>query len=486
MDHEIIEQVLYDPTGSTRRDQLRRITMTYALGSGEGEWMKTSDKVNAALREALVANHAVGLLAGTYDEALTITRVSDYLLHLLDYSLEEFREISGVSLGTLFGKKLPLFSDRERFASFQGRAEAVLTMKGGLPLKTSLYKMDTVREDGERIWILSVQVNWSDQNLEVVTHTLHAGFWYTDYDEEGKFKGIVYNQAFRQMLGFQDESDFPNTWEAWADLVHPADVPRVFRNVENVAWGRMPRFEMDYRVKDASGVYHWFRDNAEAIRRQDGTPRRMAGVFFNIDEEKRLEQKQRRSDAFHRAFTTANLSEYYVDLNEGTFTSLKEDDSLFAEWETGSSWKELVKIYIDRFVCEEDRTAMALLYSSEYLLRQIRLGNREFCLDCRIRIGEDIRWVRNTLIYDEGDDGSTGLLVFVRDITEVKKESERIEELMHKKDEIDLLLQGTLKLIDCYAVCDLAEDTYDFYRMNLLMASCSTISTGLGEATTRR
>ena len=108
---------------------------------------------------------------------------------------------------------------------------------------------------------------------------------------------------------------------------------------------------------------------------------------------------------------------------------------------------------------------MALLYSSEYLLRQIRLGKREFCLDCRIRIGEDIRWVRNTLIYDEGDDGSTGLLVFVRDITEVKKESERIEELMHKKDEIDLLLQGTLKLIDCYAVCDLAEDTYDFYRM---------------------
>lgn len=55
MDHEIIEQVLYDPTGSTRRDSLRRITMTYALDSGEGEWMKTSDKVNAALREALVA-----------------------------------------------------------------------------------------------------------------------------------------------------------------------------------------------------------------------------------------------------------------------------------------------------------------------------------------------------------------------------------------------------------------------------------------------
>lgn len=465
MDHEIIEQVLYDLTGSTRRDQLRRITMTYALGSGEGEWMKMDGKVNAALREALARNHAVGLLAGTYDEALTITRVSDYLLHILDYSLEEFREISGVSLGTLFGKELPLFSDRERFSSFQGRAEAVLMMKGGLPLKTYLYKMDTVREDGERIWILSVQVNWSDENLEVVTHTLRAGFWYTDYDEEGKYKGIVYNQAFRQMLGFQDESDFPNTWEAWADLVHPSDAPRVFRNVENVAWGRMPRFEMDYRVKDASGVYHWFRDNAEAIRRQDGTPRRMVGVFFNIDKEKRLEQKQRRSDAFHRALTTANLSEYYVELKEGTFSSLKEDDSLFAPWETGSSWKELVKVYIERFVCEEDRRAMALLYSSEYLLRQIRLGNREFSLDCRIRIGEDIRWVRNTLIYDEGDDGSTGLLVFVRDITEVKAEAERIEELIHKKDEIDLLLQGTLKLIDCYAVCDLAEDTYDFYSM---------------------
>ena len=464
MDHEMIEQVLYDPS-STRRDQLRLITTTYALDSGAGDWMKADDKVNAVIREALVANHAVGLLVGTYDESLTITRVSDYLLRILDYSLEEFREISGASLGTLFGKELRLFSDRERFASFQGRAEAVLLMKDGLPLKTYLYKMDTVREDGERIWILSVQVNWSDQNLDVVTHTLHAGYWYMDYDEEGKRKGIVYNQAFRQMLGFRDESDFPNTWEAWADLVHPSDAPLVFRNAEAAAWGRMPRFEMDYRVKDASGVYHWFRDDAEAIRRQDGTPRRMVGVFFNIDEEKRLEQKQRRSDAFHRAFTTANLSEYYVDLQEGTFSSLKEDDSLFVDWEKGSSWKELVKVYIERFVCEEDRTAMALLYSSEYLLRQIRLGKREFSLDCRIRIGEDIRWVRNTLIYDEGDDGSTGLLVFVRDITEAKAEAERIEELMHKKEEIDLLLQGTLKLIDCYAVCDLVEDTYDFYNM---------------------
>ena len=464
MDHEMIEQVLYDPS-STRRDQLRLITTTYALDSEAGDWMKADDKVNAVIREALVANHAVGLLVGTYDESLAITRVSDYLLRILDYSLEEFREISGASLGTLFGKELRLFSDRERFASFQGRAEAVLLMKDGLPLKTYLYKKDTVREDGERIWILSVQVNWSDQNLDVVTHTLHAGYWYMDYDEEGKRKGIVYNQAFRQMLGFRDESDFPNTWEAWADLVHPSDAPLVFRNAEAAAWGRMPRFEMDYRVKDASGVYHWFRDDAEAIRRQDGTPRRMVGVFFNIDEEKRLEQKQRRSDAFHRAFTTANLSEYYVDLQEGTFSSLKEDDSLFVDWEKGSSWKELVKVYIERFVCEEDRTAMALLYSSEYLLRQIRLGKREFSLDCRIRIGEDIRWVRNTLIYDEGDDGSTGLLVFVRDITEAKAEAERIEELMHKKEEIDLLLQGTMKLIDCYAVCDLVEDTYDFYNM---------------------
>lgn len=463
MDHEMLEQVLYDPRRSG--DQLRRLTMTYAMNSGEGSWMKLDDKFNEALREALVANRAVGLLAGTYDEALTITRVSDYLLRMLDYSLEEFREITGARLGALFGEGLPLFSDRERFSSFQGRAEAVLPMKGGLPLKASLYKMDTVREDGERIWILSVQVNWADENLDVLTHTLHAGFWYSDYDEEGNFKGIVYNQAFRQMLGFHDESDFPNTWESWADLVHPQDAPRIFQDVEEAAWGRIPRYEKDYRVKDASGVYHWFRDNAEAIRRQDGTPRRMVGVFFNIDEEKQREQRQRRSDAFHRALTAANLSEYYVDLNEGTFTSLKEADSLFVDWEESSSWEELVKIFIERFVCEEDRAAVALLYGKEYLRRQLRQGNRELSLSCRIHIGENIRWVRNTLVYDEGTDGSRGLLVFVRDITEVKAESERISELIHKKNEIDLLLQGTLKLIDRYVVCDLTADTYDFYSV---------------------
>lgn len=63
MDHEFIEQMLHDPTSSTRSDQLQRITMTYDWDGGAGDGAKMNDKVNAALREALMANHAVGLLA---------------------------------------------------------------------------------------------------------------------------------------------------------------------------------------------------------------------------------------------------------------------------------------------------------------------------------------------------------------------------------------------------------------------------------------
>ncbi len=43
-----------------------------------------------AIRENVSCNHAVGFLAGHYDEKLSITKVSDYFLALLGFTYEEF------------------------------------------------------------------------------------------------------------------------------------------------------------------------------------------------------------------------------------------------------------------------------------------------------------------------------------------------------------------------------------------------------------
>ena len=106
-------------------------------------------------------------------------------------------------------------------------------------------------------------------------------------------------------------------------------------------------------MRMADGTYQWFKDKGEVSRRADGTAFRMAGIFINIDAEKRARQYTQRVDAFHRAYTTANLCEYYVDLQENSFNSLKVEETLFGLFEESSTWDELIDLPV--LVVDDDQ-----------------------------------------------------------------------------------------------------------------------------------
>ena len=74
--------------------------------------------------------------------------------------------------------------------------------------------------------------------------------------------------------------------------------------------------------------------------------------------------------------------------------------------------------------------------------------------------------VRNVLMRGEKNDGSRYAMIFVRDITEARKEMENILELTRKNDAMDLLLQGTMRLVNRFAMCNLEDDTYKFYSLH--------------------
>ena len=84
-----------------------------------------------------------------------------------------------------------------------------------------------------------------------------------------------------------------------------------------------------------------------------GTAFRMAGIFINIDAEKRARQYTQRVDAFYRAYTTANLCEYYVDLQENSFNSLKVEETLSGLFEESSTWDELIDLPV--LVVDDDQ-----------------------------------------------------------------------------------------------------------------------------------
>ena len=58
---------------------------------------------------------------------------------------------------------------------------------------------------------------------------------------------------------------------------------------------------------------------------------------------------------FHRAYTEGNICEYYVNLKDNSFESLKVEDSLLEIFEKSHTWDELIQAYLDNYVVDEDK-----------------------------------------------------------------------------------------------------------------------------------
>lgn len=313
------------------------------------------EETYAAIRKTIENNQAVGVLAGYYDRDLTIAYISEFFLHNLGYTYEEFMEKFSGSLKNVFCGQNCTFAKIERFKKIHGVGEAQMLNKEGAPVNVRVYKKDTIDSEGNALWILSTHIDEMQENLELVNQVLSSGFWSVECDQSGNPESVFFSHEFRKMLGYHDTLDFPNNLETWERGIHPRDLEEVSRTFQEAFQDKTneKKYDVEYRMRMADGTYQWFKDKGEVSRRADGTAFRMAGIFINIDAEKRARQYTQRVDAFYRAYTTANLCEYYVDLQENSFNSLKVEETLSGLFEESSTWDELIDLPV--LVVDDDQ-----------------------------------------------------------------------------------------------------------------------------------
>ena len=429
---------------------------------------KLNENCQKIVQDAVSELDIVGFMTGYYDENLTITQVSSHMLKNLGYTFEEFQKKTSGSLRNLFYGENQTFLEYDRFQCLQGCGEGQMLMSDGTPVFVRMCKKDAIADDGKQVWVLSVQIDWMQQNLKLINNVIHSAMWRFDCDKSGNIKEVYWSHEFRTMLGYHDILDFPNKLESWSDLLHPEDKEATLTLLEQAIQDETDsvKYDCEYRLKMKDGSYQWFRANAETTRRLDGTVRLIVGTFINIDKRKQSEMKAQRNEAFHRAYTEGNICEYYVNLKDNSFESLKVEDSLLEIFEKSHTWDELIQAYLDNYVVDEDKEAVSHFYNRNFIVEKLSEGSKEITLECRIRIKGEERLVRNVLMRGEENDGSRYAMIFVRDITEARKEMENILELTRKNDAMDLLLQGTMRLVNRFAMCNLEDDTYKFYSLH--------------------
>ena len=428
--------------------------------------VKLGENAFRVMQETIHNNGGVGTITGYYDAELSILSVSDLVLHNLNHSYESLMEQTKGSLKNLFYKRKAAFLDNARFRQLQGEGEGQILTADGSPVYVRLYKEDAVDTDGMPIWVLSVQMNWAYENLALVNESIHSALWYFECNENGEIVHVNWSHAFRQILGYHDILDFPNKLDSWSNLLHPEDYDRVMQLLlETIAdKTNATKYNVEYRLKMQDGQYQWFRASAEVIRRLDGSANRIAGIISNIDEEKRSLMQAQRAAAFHRAFTSANLCEYYVNLEKNTFDTFKVEPSLMTAFEQNHTWDGLVKFFVDNYVVEEDKKSVTNFYNRAYITEKLKGLETELRQECRIVLNGEERWVSNVVMRGEIED-SEYAMIFLRDITESKAETARRMQMASDNASMDLLIKSMVRLLDRFVVCDLENDRYRFYNL---------------------
>jgi PAS domain S-box-containing protein len=107
---------------------------------------------------------------------------------------------------------------------------------------------------------------------------------------------IDYTSDFRQILGYSDETDFPNVLGTWSNLLHPDDKERIVTAFsEHILdmTGETP-FDTEYRMLNKDGEYIHVHATGTTIRDEDGNPLHVAGALSDITESKRVSEMERK------------------------------------------------------------------------------------------------------------------------------------------------------------------------------------------------
>lgn len=125
----------------------------------------------------------------------------------------------------------------------------------------------------------------SEQRLALAVLHNGVGIW----DWNLQTEELIWDDSMYALYHIRRE-DFPGTEEAWRKALHPDDLERGDREVEEALSGKKP-FDTEFRVRRPNGDIRYIKAVAKVFRDDQGKPLRMLGINTDITEHKQAETR---------------------------------------------------------------------------------------------------------------------------------------------------------------------------------------------------
>ncbi len=159
--------------------------------------------------------------------------------------------------------------------------------------KHSRILLEQEKEDGNRIRAAYAQIEKEQAAMRNIQAAIGSGYWSMEFNEKAEIISCNWSDTFRNMLGYHNEADFPNRLESWSDLLHAEDQDRVLREYWDTVkdYTGVKTYDVEYRLQTKHAGWRWFHAAGRLSRREDGSPTTFVGLFMDIDDEKKMEER---------------------------------------------------------------------------------------------------------------------------------------------------------------------------------------------------
>ncbi len=276
-----------------------------------------SDVLKQILKEKRDAEQFLRMIAPQYLGVYVLDKETDFFRDIVgpDYFRKIVKEKQGRYSEALkiYNEQLVLEEDRAALGQVLDYEQLYGKLWSGQEVDLSYRKNDgtlvglkiarySTREEEKNLslWIFTDEGTrykkqmGMDSNASNILHSaVTSGLWCIDYDENGEIAQCTWSDAFRKTLGYDSAADLPNTWDGWASKIHPDDLDYMNQEYEKAKndYAGSTGYDIEYRMCDKQGVYHWFRDAAYFSRRADGTPICANGIVALVDEKHEMDAK---------------------------------------------------------------------------------------------------------------------------------------------------------------------------------------------------
>lgn len=135
--------------------------------------------------------------------------------------------------------------------------------------------------------------NLEQEHIRNIYASMNSALWNIEFDMGGEISLCYWSSAFRRMLGFETEKEFPAVLESWTNLIYESDKPFVLQKF----WSAINDptnssvFDVEFRMQKKNGDFFWFHSAGRITRRTNGSPISFIGVCVDINDRKKMEEK---------------------------------------------------------------------------------------------------------------------------------------------------------------------------------------------------